>query len=159
MGWDIGVGTGWDLGIKKENLRAYLVRLPSLSFVVVFVAGMWLWVVVGWGGPTMRKHKKHALMGVFFVFEGWVGVQERAKHEKHVPWTCCHVGGWGGAKNTSSMKGTPMGRTFHARGVGMVTLSEKWKVYEVCQKSLAVSKQSLTVSEQSMMVSEQSTRS
>jgi len=26
------------VGVKKENLRTYLVRLPSLSFIVIFVA-------------------------------------------------------------------------------------------------------------------------
>jgi len=100
-----GWGGTWGLGLvgtrelKKKICGHTLYARPpspsSLSLLPACSCGSgcgWLW-----GGANDAQTRKTPHKGVFVVFEGWVGVQEHAKHEKHVHWTCfsCWRLGWG----------------------------------------------------------------
>jgi len=100
MGWDM---ERWALGLvgtrelkKKICGRTLYTHPPSpwlLSSLPVCSLRHgcgWLW---GGEGQRHAKHQKHALMGVFFVFEG----------------------GWG-SRNAPNMKSTSIGRAFHVGG-------------------------------------------
>jgi len=92
----VGVGISIFLSIRK------FADVPCTPTLPLLCCCLYRWhaavIVVVYGCGVERANN---------VFEGWVGVQECTKHEKHNPWMCFSCWRLGGAKNVLSMKVTP----------------------------------------------------